>query len=274
VRTALAQIERNAPHACVLPDPEYLHQLRVGLRRLRAILRAFDGVLPEEALGSITDSYRRLRAALGRARDWDAVSHWLESMSAAQYLCRANAHERARRAIASPAFSRLIECARALTPQEGRVDVLARRAARDARRRVLRHASRMSWNRAADLHELRIRLRRERYICEAFAAHLDLRSFLPRVKALQDTLGELNDLRVARRLLAGNRLVQAQLSARRAALLGTLPGQWTAYLATGTLPRRASAAEGAGVRARAQRGRRRPRTAAARPDAGAPAPAR
>ena len=280
LRAALTQVERNAHYACSSPDPEHLHQLRVGLRRLRATLRAFHGVLPKEELQSLRNCHRRLRIPLGRARDWDVFVLWLQTVSVPEKLLqqalqqRHAMHAQARRAIASPAFSRLLTLSRGLRAEKGRVDAVARSALADARRAVLRHANRMDWSRQADLHELRIRVRRERYICEAFAGSAG--AYLERLQALQDALGELNDLRVARRLLGqiGFREPLASLEERRAVLLSALRANWAAYLAARTLPRPATAKAGAGARARAPRGRFPPRTRAARPAAGGPVPAR
>ena len=277
LRAALVQVERNARYACSSPDPEYLHQLRVGLRRLRATLRAFRGVLPKAELQTLRNCHRRLRMPLGRARDLDVFTLWLQSASAPEKLLeqalqrRREAHAQARRALSSPAFARLVALVRSLVARNGNLDMLARRAAADARRAVLRHAGRMKWSRQADLHELRIRVRRERYIREAFLQPAE------GLKALQDTLGELNDVAVARRLLAritSNKALNASLSVRAEALFGVLRENWSAYLAARTLPRPATAKAGAGARAPAPRGRFPPRTRAARPAAGGPAPAR
>jgi triphosphatase len=269
VAAALVQIEHNAPHACSSPDPEYLHQLRVGLRRLRAIV-------PRDVLRA---DYSRVRGPLGRARDWDVFTAWLEGRHAPQSLlrraraARQEAHARARRVLSSRTFTRLIETARTLAP-------LRRSAVGEAHRKTLRQAARMRWASDAALHELRIRARRERYIWEAFAACFDARSvraFTRRLKALQDTLGELNDLRVARRLLRQigfHAPLDLLLEARRAALLSALPRVWAAYAAAQTPRPRASAARGAGARARALRGRFPPRRPAVRPAAGDLRPAR
>src|SRR3989454_12215883 len=69
---ALAQVEVNARGVTQSTDPEFLHQLRVGLRRLRTVQRAF----------RIPGSKRRLRKfkpALAAARDWDVFCGWLEN---------------------------------------------------------------------------------------------------------------------------------------------------------------------------------------------------
>ena len=280
IRAALVQVERNAPHACGSSDTEYLHQLRVGLRRLRAALRAFRRLLPENELLLVRKCYRRVRAPLGRARDWDVFMAWLEAAGAPDdlvrraRLMREAGSEEARRAIASPVFTRLIALSRALVPRNGKMAGVARRALMDARRATLRQAQRMDWSREADLHKLRIRVRRERYICEALARNL--RAYIGCLKTLQDTLGELNDVAVARRLLRrlGCQDFDSLLRARREALLSALRANWAAYLAARTPPRRATAKAGADGRARVPRGRFPPRTPAARPAAGGAAPGR
>jgi CHAD domain-containing protein len=153
-------------------------------------------------------------------------------------------------------------------------------AVRDAHRNTLRQAGRMSWHSAAALHELRIRVRRERYICESFATCFEPRSrraFTRRMKGLQDTLGELNDVHVARRLLGqigGHETVTSLLEARREALLSALPARWAAHAAAQTPHPQASAARDARGRARAPRGRFPPRKPARRPAAGELRPAR
>lgn len=51
-------------------DPEYLHQLRVGLRRLRACLGLVALASSKEAVAPFADELRWLGGALGPARDW------------------------------------------------------------------------------------------------------------------------------------------------------------------------------------------------------------
>jgi inorganic triphosphatase YgiF len=55
-------------------DPEYLHQARVALRRLRSVLGAFAALLPPEMVEPRIKSVRRLTRALGPARDWDVFA--------------------------------------------------------------------------------------------------------------------------------------------------------------------------------------------------------
>ena len=59
-----------------VPDPELLHQLRVGLRRLRTVLTLLGGLLPPAVTG-LSPALATLFAQLGAARDRDAMAEWL-----------------------------------------------------------------------------------------------------------------------------------------------------------------------------------------------------
>lgn len=63
-------------------DPEFLHQMRVGLRRLRTVCGAFDFAiaLPD----TVSDrALKRLGKTLGRMRDLDILQSWLK-----RYACQ------------------------------------------------------------------------------------------------------------------------------------------------------------------------------------------
>lgn len=66
---ALVQAGANAGEVLDSSDPEYLHQMRVGLRRLRCALRAFDPILQNTR--PLKRRLSRLMPVLGAARDWD-----------------------------------------------------------------------------------------------------------------------------------------------------------------------------------------------------------
>jgi len=71
VRAALKQIGANAAGAAEGRNPECLHQLRVGLRRLRSTLRAFRPLLRRRKSAEFDRLLREILRALGAARDWD-----------------------------------------------------------------------------------------------------------------------------------------------------------------------------------------------------------
>ena len=60
----------------VASDAEYLHQLRVGLRRLRSLLRVFGPLAPPPD-ASLAPALATLFGQLGAARDQDAMAEWL-----------------------------------------------------------------------------------------------------------------------------------------------------------------------------------------------------
>src|SRR5512134_3267497 len=74
---ALTQAGANARGVAYGHDPEYLHQMRVGLRRLRSALLAFRELVPKKAVKPLAERLRALMPDLGAARDWDVFSETL-----------------------------------------------------------------------------------------------------------------------------------------------------------------------------------------------------
>src|SRR5262249_16979956 len=70
-RSCLAQMRANEAPARLGEDPEGIHQLRVGLRRFRALVTAFRDTLSEEAHEFLARELRWLQQELNPARDWD-----------------------------------------------------------------------------------------------------------------------------------------------------------------------------------------------------------
>ncbi|OGA72970.1 MAG: hypothetical protein A3G81_23030 [Betaproteobacteria bacterium RIFCSPLOWO2_12_FULL_65_14] len=236
---ALAQAGANAQGMLDSADPEYLHQTRVGLRRLRCALRAF-APLPRNSK-ALKRRLRRIMKALGPARDWDVLVHRLEEARAGRRLvararARRNAEARAARAVAgSKEFQVFV--LRALRwidaePCRPGAESLQRFGARSLER--LRHKMRPAdWKSAEHRHELRIRVKRLRYACEFFAPCFPARAverYLRRLRVLQELLGELNDIAVGRKLLAGiGERNPAVLDAREARLIRGLSRAWSAF---------------------------------------------
>jgi inorganic triphosphatase YgiF len=245
VGASLAQAGANARGVVHARDPEYLHQLRVGLRRLRSVLRAFRALA-----GTAKPVVRRLRAlmpAFGEARDWDVFVAWLQEVPAARELLarararRSAARRKAREAAASPEFQ--IFLLRTLRWLHGAPLGESKDSLRDfggkalerLHRKVLKHARRLDWFDAQARHALRIRVKRLRYGCEFFAGCFPRASVRPYVKsleALQDILGELNDVAVGRRLLQAlgpDAVVRRELTMRERRLIASLEPAWAAF---------------------------------------------
>src|SRR5687768_7061771 len=163
---ALAQIAERARAVLASQEPEHLHQLRVGMRRLRAALRAFRPILPRKEANRVRDALRELSPTLGRARDWDVLIQRLNAARAAPELIaraeakRAKARQKALRALASKRFARLSQSA--LDPRatsQGLAEFGAAALER-AHRKLMRRAN---WSNAGERHALRIRVKRLRY---------------------------------------------------------------------------------------------------------------
>lgn len=248
---ALAQAGANARGVVQGNDPEYLHQMRVGLRRLRSALRAFRALVPKNAAKPLVGRLHRLVPSLGAARDWDVFCEGVVRIAAqeavrtpgmAQLLARArgrraSARRRARASAGSAKMQAfLLRALRWLNarPWKERADKAENSLARFAaaaldglQRKALKEADGIDWKDAARRHLLRIRTKRLRYACDFFApsfARTLAQPYLKRLAALQDVLGELNDIAVARRLLAeiAPRGSAAELSAATAGVGRTL----------------------------------------------------
>ena len=270
-RAALEQIETNARGVLSSGDPEFLHQLRVGMRRLRAALRAFGPILPRKEAKRVRNALRELSPTLGRARDWAVLAARLEAARAAPALIeraeikRAKARKKALRALASKKFAHLSQTA--LEPQatsHGLAE-LGATALERAHRRLMKEARGADWRNPAKRHAVRIRVKRLRYSAEFFApAFPNNQQIISELKALQEILGELNDIAVGRRLVG--------FDADEAALVNRLALAWSEFLARPAswraperTPRRAArrrASRGSGARARS--GSRRSRKPEAR----------
>src|SRR5439155_9462315 len=72
LRHQLAEIERHDPGTRLGRDPESLHDMRVGVRRLRALLRAGRELVATDT-GELDDRLKELGRVLGEVRDLDLL---------------------------------------------------------------------------------------------------------------------------------------------------------------------------------------------------------
>ena len=165
---ALAQVAANVPGTLEGRDPEYLHQLRVGIRRLRAVLRVFRKVSTKAK--RLDQRLRPLLPPLGEARDWDVfVARYGDGKGrrrAAQVRCRG--------VLASTEFNAFFVAARRWAARNSRVgraplSVFAAKALDRMHRKVLKRARGVDWRDAKRRHAVRIALKRLRYACDFFA---------------------------------------------------------------------------------------------------------
>jgi len=224
--------------ACVIgrDHPEGVHQMRVALRRLRSRLSIYAGLLPDDQRRHADLGLKWLIGRLGPARDWDVyLSEVLDpvvrglgaegelgALRDVAHDRQDRAYERAAKALTADRYAALKRWLAdwsgtrgwfaAGYPDEAWGVLLA--PARDLAALVLaeRHGEVRSRGealgtmRAEDRHALRIRVKALRYAVEFFAPLYSdnaVGPYLAGLRGLQDSLGQMNDLVVARALMAG-----------------------------------------------------------------------
>jgi CHAD domain-containing protein len=232
MREALEQIRANIPGSLAGRDPEYLHQLRVGTRRLRAALRVFRGTMRRKEERVLLRTLRKIAEASGPARDWDVNASRLPVALRVEAARRQRAaHAQLRRVIGAV---QLWMQPRGLAGTRPDLDAFARAVLESLDRKATRQGRNIDWKRAGQRHALRVRLRRLRYACEFLSGAFPGRDSEPLVrslKQLQDLLGELNDMEVARRLvreLRGRRTRRAP-GPRERKRVSLLPAAWRRF---------------------------------------------
>jgi inorganic triphosphatase YgiF len=225
----LEQVSGNQDGVAGGEDVESVHQMRVGLRRLRSALGMFKSLLAlPDALKS---ELGWLGGALGEARDWDVLAGNTlaqldgEAQADAAALAEA-AHAQARckhvQAAQAVTSARCTACmlglqrwlqarawrdscsARQLRRLDAHVSPFAHSTLRKDQRRLMKRGKRLLHATPQQRHQVRIAAKKTRYATEFFASLFAARAVQPyvgRLSALQDELGWLNDVQVADRLL-------------------------------------------------------------------------
>ena len=199
-------------------DPEDVHQMRVAVRRLRAILRATRPLFDPRWVDRLRRELKWPGTVLGRVRDLDVLHAYLRSQLEAlpaperragrQYLLRALEADRARAraalrvALAGPRYARLLarlETALLHPPARPSAVPLSDIAASEFRK--LRKAIKKLRGQpsAEELHAVRIKVKHARYAAELVQPIIGRRAerLIAKAKKLQDILGEHQDAVVA-----------------------------------------------------------------------------
>lgn len=224
----LAHMQRNHAGAIASDDPEYIHQMRVAARRLRACLRLFSPLLTPQFSDSVLPPLRKMMRLLGEVRDLDVllaeiVSPVVAALPDEPRLAalagivtdhRHGARAETVKALQSPGYGQMLLHLAALLHREADADgseqaqVTISDFAAEQLQRLTRKVRRLA--RIGDpgdplsLHALRIGIKRLRYAFEFFAPIADgknRRQLASRLADIQGTLGQLNDLANAGRLL-------------------------------------------------------------------------
>jgi CHAD domain-containing protein len=210
-------------------DPEELHRMRVGVRRLRAILRVARPMLRTEPVEALRAELAWLGATLGARRDLDVMREYLAAeLATLEPAERRGGRQLLRRLDDSREAARLelmkaLEDDRYLVLLERLEDAVAHPPVRVGEV-SLRDLGAREFKKLrktvdalpktpgdADLHRVRIKAKRARYAAELAVAAVGRPAdrFVEKAKRLQDILGEHQDAVVAeerlRELLGGVR---------------------------------------------------------------------
>jgi inorganic triphosphatase YgiF len=239
VRECTGQIAANAAGLLHDDDPEWVHQMRVGTRRLRSCLALVAPLLPAPGVDAVNAGLRKLADVLGRCRDLDVFvaellqplaraadpdSTMVRALAPVQQLAdaaRSEARAEARRVVGAADFTRLVLALGALgslprfgvppaiaadDPLSQPVATFAAALLRQRHRRVRRRGKALAEGSGAERHALRIAAKKMRYAAEffapAFAHPKRARAYGASLAELQDALGQLNDGETAARLVA------------------------------------------------------------------------
>ncbi|MDW8395360.1 MAG: CHAD domain-containing protein [Anaerolineae bacterium] len=217
LREHFAAFMRQEAGARIGDDPEFVHRMRVASRRLRAALRIFQPINPEQC-ERFRDELRWIARALGEVRDLDVQLAQVEAWNAqgggfeplAQMLESERDAARARllRAFNSKRYASLIEDFSAfLRAGQAAPEFAALPARQIALSLVLRQYAAVrelgdalrADSAPEAYHALRIEVKRLRYALEfiRWLRPKAVQRFLPRLVALQDVLGDQQDAHVA-----------------------------------------------------------------------------
>jgi inorganic triphosphatase YgiF len=234
----LRQWAGNAAVLRAARRPEALHQMRVALRRLRTALKLFEPVVADADYPRLVGELQWLAAELDQGRDIDVLIAETFRPAAARFhdqtgmaglgerllKARTKAYDRMLGVLDQPRYLVLVldmaawietgHWADPADPVQGPqgdapVERLAREGLDKLRRQIKRRGRRLKTLDPERRHKLRIRAKRLRYALEFFGDLYEGRNgegrngrgreeMLGALKALQDGLGLLNDMKVAR----------------------------------------------------------------------------
>jgi CHAD domain-containing protein len=231
LRTQLREIERHDPGTRLGRDSESLHDMRVGVRRLRALLRAGRELVASDT-AELDERLKELGRILGEVRDLDVLLARLETEAAelggddsklARSLLavlrteRSCSRSRLLAALRSDEYLALLDdTARTIDELEPSGSAVTLDEVADAAAARLRRAVRRLPEAPSDeeLHAVRKKGKRARYAAELAGR----KTLVQRAKKLQDVLGEHQDAVVAaerlRGLAAGRAPEQALVAGR------------------------------------------------------------
>ncbi|QRM20552.1 CHAD domain-containing protein [Dechloromonas sp. TW-R-39-2] len=219
----LEHFQRNEEGLHLSNDPEFIHQARVALRRLRSAIKLFSPVLPPEFVSTYGQTWRTLASALGEARNWDVFLE--ETLPPIQAVfpehgdirrLRTEARRSAKSArqsvvklLAVREYQRLIvEFTAAIYALRDTLPMPIKSYAKTSISRQYKQTQKKIKNKAFlsenELHSFRIECKSLRYAFDFFAPILpsqSLRKSIESLETAQEYLGKINDCTTALKML-------------------------------------------------------------------------
>jgi inorganic triphosphatase YgiF len=259
-RACLKQIVGNEP-ALLEGDPEGVHQMRIGLRRLRAGISLFAAILRDAQTRAIRSELKWLAGELAPARELDVLSRrvvapvmkrrarWdgIPSLSRELAEKREAALARAQDAVRSARFRALtleiaawLEIGDWTRPQDDLVrdrgdvaiEITAAEQLNRRWKKIRKRGEALARLDARRRHKVRIQAKKVRYASEFFAdlfpgkrAARRRNAFLAALAHLQDGLGDLNDIVVHEEVMTAMGVRRRRVSRKRAFAAGLLTGR-------------------------------------------------
>jgi len=229
IRASVTHLRANESGMLQGRDPEYLHQMRVALRRLRSTLGVFTSILPVPKAATLRAEFKWLAARLGPARDWDVFvtetlplieaefrqhDTWTSFIAHCDKL-RLSAGLRARRAVRSARYRNLMRSLAAGIAPQGQLTPFGHSTRAGLQpaigdyaaallewrhQRAEKKGRRLGRQSPDALHRFRIAIKNFRYAADTFAGLFEARAAreaLKRLSRLQDILGAMNDAAIA-----------------------------------------------------------------------------
>jgi len=231
-RSLLESMQQNEQGVIEDRDTEFLHDLRVAVRRTRSALALIKDVLAPELSDRFKKEFRYVGQITGPVRDLDVyllseddykarlperlregLGYFFEDLAA-----RRKREQRILvRSLGSPRYKQILADWERILDVQGELDagkngavpigVLAGKIIHKRFRRVLRDGRKIHPGTAdSELHRLRIEGKKLRYSLEFFASLYDqeqMKQLIRQLKILQNNLGDFNDLSVQQEMLAG-----------------------------------------------------------------------
>ncbi|MBS0412000.1 MAG: CHAD domain-containing protein [Proteobacteria bacterium] len=234
-RAALEQAVSNAERLVETPGPEVIHQMRVGVRRLRSVISIFKPVASDRRVTGIKAELKWLTGELDQARNLDVLlagayrraarrkadPTGLADLGRQLRLNRTAAYARARSAAESERFRALVmdtlvwieagpwsgRKASGAKTRDKPLAAFADKALGERRRKIVKRCGALAEMSREQRHHLRIDCKKLRYAADALsvlsAKPKRVERFIAALKDLQDRLGDLNDIATGERLAHG-----------------------------------------------------------------------